>query len=145
MSGPALRQWTAHHAIHEAAAHEVEVAVQMARKARSVWDESRFQSVVEVFLEIVEGRVLVHAEAEEQGLYQEWLQTDARQRPVVKALVAEHDHLRLLAKRVTAAMTNRDYEGVLETMEEWATACRAHSWHEEDALRLLAPTRGSSS
>ncbi len=144
MSGPALRQWNAHHAIHEAAAHEVEVAVQLAWKARTACDESRFQSVVEVFLEIAEGRVLVHADEEERGLYREWLRADSRQRPVVTALVAEHDRLRCLAKRVTAAMTDHDYGGVLTTMEEWATASRAHSRHEEDALRLLSPTGGLS-
>ena len=137
MSGPALRMVESHHAIHESARHEAEEALRLAEKVHAASDDEAFAHVVEVFLEIIEARILAHAAAEEQGLYQEWLRDNEERRSTIDALIQEHETLRRLSRAVEQAMIQSDCDLAVSAMARLVEASAAHSRHEEDILHHM--------
>ncbi len=135
MSGPALRGVESHHAIHQTAWYEAEEALEAAETLHVASDGARFARVAEVFLEVVEARILAHAAEEEAGLYREWLEADDGVRSAVNLLMLEHDTLRHLALAVEAAMVEKEHDAALSRMREFLEASAAHSRHEEAILR----------
>lgn len=144
MSGPALRKVESHHAIHETAWHEADEALQLAEKVRASSDDATFSRVVEVFLEVVEARILVHAAEEEQGLYQEWLQDNDEHQSTIDSLILEHETLRRLSAVVEQAMIQQEYDTAVSGMSQLLEVSSAHSRHEEDVLRGMSGARGDA-
>lgn len=141
MSGPALRKVESHHAIHETAWHEADEALQLAGKVRASSDDTTFARVVEVFLEVVEARILVHAAEEEQGLYQEWLQDNDEHQSTIDSLILEHETLRRLSAAVEQAMIQQEYDTAVSGMSQLLEVAAAHSRHEENVLRGMSWAR----
>ncbi len=138
MSGPALRTVKSHQAIHETAWNEADEVLRLAKTLRASSDDVRFLQVVEVFLEIVEARILAHAAEEEHGLYREWLRANGQNQPLIDSLVVEHEALRGLAQAMEQAMVRQQYETVVSTMSELLQVSVAHSQHEEKILGTIA-------
>ncbi len=138
MSGPALRKLESHHAIHETARHEADEALRLAQRAYASGDQEAFLRVAEVFLQVIEGRVLIHAAEEEQGLYQEWLQLATMQPSAIDELIQEHDAVRHEASLLERAMVQGDHAEAMSAMYQLMTDSARHSQHEEEVLRLLS-------
>lgn len=141
MSGPALRALTWHRAIHETAHHEAESAYRLAKSIHASADTSEFPNVVEVFLEVIEARLLVHAQEEEDGLYQEWLSEDPALESVIADLKKDHQRLRDLAHQVEQAAISHDDASVLAAMKELLETAYAHAEHEEPVIQATAAAR----
>ncbi|NMP23970.1 hemerythrin domain-containing protein [Sulfobacillus harzensis] len=142
MSGPALRQVTSHRAIHENAWHEVQEALKMAEALLFRDDRERFAEVAEVFLEVAEARVLVHAHEEETGLYLEWIEVNPDIHPRIKTLKHEHRALRRFATDLEEAMVNGRHQAALDSMREFAATLKSHSAHEEGILTEVVDAKG---
>ena len=137
MSGPALRQVLSHAIIHEAAWRDADDAWRLAQEVRARSHDEAFLRVVEVFLEVVEIRILTHAEEEETGLYQEWLESDRGRQSLIAELVGEHDTLRRLAAAIEEAMTLEHYDDAIFQMGRLLQVSADHARHEEDVLRRV--------
>ncbi len=137
MSGPALRQVLSHAVIHEAAWRDADDAWRLAQEVRARSHDEVFLRVVEVFLEVVETRILTHAAEEETGLYQEWRELDKGWQPFIVELVGEHDTLRRLAAAIEEAMTLEHYDGATIQMGRLLQVSADHARHEEDVLRRV--------
>lgn len=143
MSGPSLRQPTGHRQIHGAAFHEVEEALRAAEHAMSQpGDPAVFGEVAEVFLEVVEARILVHAAEEEDDLYPEWVAEHPPLTEEVEQLMQEHRGLHRALSRVEDRLRAKDPEGTLAAMRAVVGQAAAHARHEE---RVLDYVRGVSS
>lgn len=138
MSGPALRQPAAHHAIHQAAWQDAEEALELAAAMLAASRGDEFARMVEIFLEVVATRILAHAQEEEAGLYREWRAEHAGWGGEVDALIREHDTLRELAAAVEQAMRGHDAVGAMSAMHRLLQASDLHARHEEEVLHRLA-------
>jgi len=96
MGGPALRQHHAHHAIHEGAlsgaidkTEELEILIQEGKS-----EEARLAA--DQLLGYWVTRVLSHADAEEEGFYEEMAGENPDLRLAVVKLTRDHDILRMI-------------------------------------------------
>ncbi len=144
MSGPALREVKSHHAIHEMAWNEAFAAWQLAQEAQRLGQTEVFARIVEVFLQAMEGRILVHAQDEEEGLYQEWLMISGNWESVVRGLIQEHTTMRPLSLELESAMVAQDYAKAVALMTHWLELSSRHSQHEEEVIRLIAIERSQT-
>lgn len=142
MSGPALRQLQSHQAIHTGARQDTQAAFEAAEALYGASDHTRFSRVVEVFLEVVEARVLTHAREEEAGLYQEWLTTHLASGASIEALALEHRKLQQIAVSIEEAMVEHDHRAALSRMRRLLTVSEAHSRHEEEVIREITLSVG---
>jgi hypothetical protein len=115
--------------------------LQMAQQAQIAERTEVFVQVVEVFLQVMELRVLVHAADEEQGLYQEWLKIKGDLQPVIDQLGEEHEALRHLSLDLESAIVARNSVRALAVMTRMVDAFSSHSGHEEEVLRSILPER----
>ena len=147
MSGPSLRQYTWHRAIHQAAFHEVEQALGAAERFSVVVNRrpNIFSEVAEVFFEVVEARILAHAAEEERDLYPEWRAQQESLGPVLDELAAEHRELRELVGRLEGLLGQEEPMAALEVMRLIAQKVTAHANHEERVMGSLTPPRESLS
>lgn len=142
MSGPALWQVTSHQAIHETAWHEIHTAWAMAEKLFDQHDYERLAEVAEVFLEIAEVRVLVHAQEEETGLYRQWQDLRPDDGVSIRTLTGQHHKLRQLATELEQAMVNGRHEIALHFMRDFSAELWRHSTQEEELLAELIDAKG---
>jgi hemerythrin len=145
VSGPALRQVSSHRAIHEHARQEVEEVLAVAERLLGRGDSERFIEVAEVFLEVAETRVLVHAHEEEIGLYLEWVESHADVVPFIDSLKEEHEELRRRAVEVEEAMIEGRHQMALQLMMSFLKILKSHADHEESVLIELNDKAGSVS
>lgn len=94
MSGPALRQRDAHHAIHHAALGEAEELTALFEAQIADGDFSRAREVAAVVVEHWETRTLRHAQEEEEGLYLEMKELDESRSVLICRLTRDHDLMR---------------------------------------------------
>lgn len=134
VSGPALRQRDSHHAIHQSAWLEANDVLERAATLLRTTDVDRLVRVVEVFLEVIEMRILSHAHEEELDLYAEWIKQEERYRLPVASLVHEHDMLRQLASGIEVSMIKGNHDGALTQMREFLRVSADHANHEEELL-----------
>ncbi len=105
MSDPALWKVESHHAIHEMAWNEVLSAWKMAREAQVSGQTEVFACTGQVFSQVIEGPILIHAQDEEEGLYKEWLNINSDWKGVIRELVPEHTSMRQLSLELESAIS----------------------------------------
>lgn len=139
MSGPALRQFSSHNAIHEASHEEAMVILASLRRLVKDHKNDLAYQAADVFVEHFDTKVLRHAEAEESGLYDEVEASQPNLKPVVAELRREHDAMRALLGTIQSRLAadrvvDNDMLGLMTAL----TSCNAfHSHHEETALIAL--------
>ena len=105
MSGPALFQRHAHHAIHESAFCEAEELTEILGELMTASDYDKATMVVPVLIEHWQTRTLVHADEEERGLYQEILEQRPEAEPLIHTLKRDHQLLHLIVDEIKGVMT----------------------------------------
>lgn len=140
MSGPALRQRDAHHAIHHAALGEAEELTSLFEAQIAGGDFPRAREVAAVVVEHWETRTLRHAQEEEEGLYLEIKERDETLSVLICRLTRDHDLMRAwVSKAAKLAASGRDED--LRAAGPLFAALLAlvvqHSQDEEAGLGLL--------
>lgn len=135
MSGPSLRQLHAHHAIHQgglsgavAKTEEVEELLEMkeAEVARQAADH---------LIEYWETRILSHADAEEDGFYQEMIAKNPDLEAPVIRLKRDHELLRIIVQDVKALLAE---EGLTPAvLHQFHALLVVNAIHSRDEERLL--------
>ncbi|HUC91749.1 MAG TPA: hemerythrin domain-containing protein [Paenibacillus sp.] len=135
LSGPALKQLHAHRAIHDGALSEgiqlTDLLVQLLKENRI--EHSRV--VATALIEHWETRTLAHAEAEEEGFYNDMAQQKPELSETVIMLRRDHDLIRLLVAEVKSSLAHEELsEAIMDRFKTIAQIVRIHSEHEEKYL-----------
>lgn len=133
--GPSLRQLHAHHAIHEGgiagAIQKTEIYQQLfLREEMEVAGEA-----LEELLDYWETRIISHADAEEDGFYQEVVERQPDLQDAVKKLIRDHDLLRIIVADIREMIK---VEGLVpEIMKKLEALIVVNEIHSRDEERLL--------
>lgn len=120
MPGPSLRQLHAHHAIHQGG---LSGAVAKTEEVEELLEAKEFEvahQAAEHLIEYWETRIISHADAEEDGFYQEITGKNPNLQDAVLGLTRDHELLRIIVKDVKALLAE---EGLLRRCFTSSTRC----------------------
>ncbi|MEK3686963.1 hemerythrin domain-containing protein [Paenibacillus sp. FSL R10-2736] len=118
MPGPSLRQLHAHHAIHQGG---LSGAIAKTEEMEELLEAKEFEvahQAAEHLIEYWETRIISHADAEEDGFYQEMAGKNPGLQDAVLRLARDHDLLRIIVQDVKVMLA-----------EEGLTPCVLHQFH----------------
>jgi len=99
-TGPALRQLTAHRSIHDAGQSQAreltEMMIQLFKEER----EEDCLKTAKVLIEHWEEKIIAHADAEDEGFYQELLEEGNIPKKNLYMLMRDHDLFRKIVKQI---------------------------------------------
>lgn len=135
MSGPSLRQLHAHHAIHEgglsgAVAKTEEVEELLALKEAEVAGQA-----ADHLIEYWETRILSHADAEEDGFYQEMVAKNPSLEEAVTRLKRDHELLRIIVQDVKNMLAEDGLTA--EVLHQFHALLVVNAIHSREEERLL--------
>ncbi|MGG0821922.1 hypothetical protein ABE099_03515 [Paenibacillus turicensis] len=133
--GPSLRQLHAHHAIHEGgiagAIEKTELYEQLIQKN----EQELAGEALEELLDYWETRIISHADAEEDGFYQEVVERKPDLQNTITKLMRDHDLLRIIVKDIRQL---READGlvpeIMKMLESLIIVNEIHSRDEEKFL-----------
>lgn len=135
MPGPSLRQPHAHHAIHQGG---LSGAVSKTEEVEELLEAREFEvarQAAEHLIEYWETRILSHADAEEDGFYQEMAEKNPSLQDAVVKLTRDHDLLRIIIQDVKAQLAG---EGLTpEVLHQFHALLVVNAIHSRDEERLL--------
>ncbi|KYD31345.1 hemerythrin domain-containing protein [Parageobacillus toebii] len=134
MSGPSLKKLEAHRSIHEGAFAEAKHLTELLEKLYNDGRQEHLGEVADALVEHWEKRVIAHAQAEEEGFYQEKVEEDHNLFEKVAMLKRDHDLMRYLIEEVKQLLAQRIDKEVLTRFHALLHINRMHSDDEEKFL-----------
>ncbi|WP_298828538.1 hypothetical protein [uncultured Planococcus sp.] len=135
MSGPSLRQLHAHHAIHEGALSGALTKTEEVEDLLRAKEYEVARQAADHLLEYWETRIISHADAEEEGFYQEMIDQQPELKETVADLTRDHDILRIIAADIKKLLVE---EGVsYEVMKQFHALLVVNAIHSREEERLL--------
>ncbi|QYK68664.1 MULTISPECIES: hemerythrin domain-containing protein [Paenibacillus] len=135
MGGPSLRQLHAHHAIHQGG---LTGALDKTREVEELLEAKEFKvarQAADHLIEYWETRILSHADAEEEGFYQEMVEKKPELQEAVVKLTRDHDLLRIIVKELKAVIRE---EGLTpEVLQQFHALLVVNAIHSREEERLL--------
>ncbi|AOK89283.1 hemerythrin domain-containing protein [Paenibacillus sp. SEL1] len=135
MGGPSLRQLHAHHAIHQGG---LSGALDKTREVEELLEAKEFKvarQAADHLIEYWETRILSHADAEEEGFYQEMVEKKPELQEAVVKLTRDHDLLRIIVKELKAMIRE---EGLTpEVLQQFHALLVVNAIHSREEERLL--------
>lgn len=136
MSGPALRNKDSHSSIHEAAINE---AKELSELLEHLLKDKKLKEALEVSYILVEHwetRTLCHAEAEEDGLYNELIHKTPALKDTIIALTRDHQLLRLLIEEIKEGLAKNGV--TIEVIQRFHAMILVDLLHNQDEMKLLS-------
>lgn len=135
-SGPALRHVESHRSIHDATYHEARQMTEILEKIHATGDHQRTLEVAHTLLEQWESRTLQHADAEEQALYAEAVETDPGIQELITKLKRDHEILRHLVYEIKKRLhkTQKLTDDIMLRFQALLPVVEFHSRQEEEYL-----------
>ncbi|WP_033829489.1 hemerythrin domain-containing protein [Bacillus andreraoultii] len=135
MSGPGLKHVDSHSAIHEAALEEAkELNEIIAKLIRDGQLEKAHQTAL-VAIEHWETRTLRHAQAEEEGLYQELVEESPELKNSIIELTRDHNTMRYFVKQIKTQLESDGFnEEILHQLYALVHVDTYHNFEEERIL-----------
>ena len=131
MSGPALKQWDSHSAIHEAALGEAEELTELLRHCIDKEELEKALEVTYITVEHWETRTLCHAESEEEGLYIEIAEKKPELKGTIVALTRDHTLMRYLIEDIKQILSKRGaFPEILKRFDALLLIDRLHNGDE---------------
>lgn len=135
MSGPALKQLQAHRAIHEGglsgAVGKTELLIEFLQEG----DMKSAERAADELIDYWRSRVISHADAEEEGLYQEIRTENPELEHAIIQLTRDHDLLRIIVEDIE---TLRETEKLSPTvLQKFYALLVVNEIHSRDEERLL--------
>lgn len=135
MPGPSLRQLHAHHAIHQGG---LSGAIAKTEEMEELLEAKEFEvahQAAEHLIEYWETRIISHADAEEDGFYQEMAGKNPGLQDAVLRLARDHDLLRIIVQDVKVMLAE---EGLTpEVVHQFHALLVVNAVHSRDEERLL--------
>jgi len=142
MSGPSLKREDSHSSIHEAALNEAKELKDLFRQCLENEKREKALQVAEVVIEHWEMRTLKHAEAEEEGLYQEMVRENPGLKRLVIQLTRDHDLMRRIVDRMKdRLLSGKVDEGMTVHMEALILVDEIHNEDEMNKLLKAVQTK----
>lgn len=135
MPGPSLRQLHAHHAIHQGG---LSGAVAKTEEVEELLEAREFEvahQAAEHLIEYWETRIISHADAEEDGFYQEMAGKNPGLQDAVLRLARDHDLLRIIVQDVKAMLAEQGLTP--EVVQQFHALLVVNAVHSRDEERLL--------
>lgn len=130
-----MRQLHAHHAIHQGG---LSGAVAITEKMEELLREKALEEArkeADHLIEYWETRILSHADAEEEGFYQEILEKNPSLKDNVGKLIHEHNLLRMIVNNIKKAI---DEAGLTpEVLQQFHALLVVNSIHSQEEERIL--------
>ncbi|MCH1624325.1 hemerythrin domain-containing protein [Fredinandcohnia quinoae] len=140
MSGPSLRKQDSHSSIHEAALHEAKELRELFRKCLEDGEKEKALQVAEVAIEHWESRTLKHAEAEEEGLYQDILKEKPELEKLVNQLTRDHDLMRRIVENIKMRLATQEPDyNMITLLDSLVIIDEIHN--EDEMNKLLANSK----
>lgn len=134
MTGPSLRDSSAHSSIHYAVKSEIEKAINKLEREREQGHTIKAKEV-ELLIGIWEGKVLAHAHEEENGLYAEILRTSPVLNEKLVRLSRDHELMRILTEKIKSLSVSMENEKkILEISRALLLILEVHTKEEEEIL-----------
>ena len=99
-TGPALRQLTAHRSIHDAGQSQARELTEMMNQLFKEEREEDCLKTAKVLIEHWEEKIIAHADAEDEGFYQELLEEGNIPKKNLYMLMRDHDLFRKIVKQI---------------------------------------------
>jgi hypothetical protein len=135
MPGPSLRQLHAHHAIHQGG---LSGAIAKTEEMEELLEAKEFEvahQAAEHLIEYWETRIISHADAEEDGFYQEMAGKNPGLQDAVLRLARDHDLLRIIVQDVKVMLAE---EGLTpEVVHQFHALLVVNAVHSRDEESLL--------
>lgn len=107
-TGPALRQLTAHRSIHDAAQSQAreltEMTIQLFKEER----EEDCLKTAKILIEHWEEKIIAHADAEDEGFYQELLEEGNIPKKDLYMLMRDHDLFRQIVNHIKKQINEKN-------------------------------------
>lgn len=135
MPGPSLRQLHAHHAIHQGGLSGAAAKTEEMEELLEAKEFEVAHQAAEHLIEYWETRIISHADAEEDGFYQEMARKNPSLQDPVLWLARDHELLRIIVKDVKALLAE---EGLTpEVLHKFHALLVVNAIHSQDEERLL--------
>lgn len=135
MSGPGLKKFDTHHAIHQAAYHDAMVLTQVLRQLLQSGETQQAYTVAGLLVEHWLTRTLQHAKAEESGWYREIAAESSDLADQVIRLTRDHDLMSLLVSEIQETLAQQGFTyGIVERFEALLLINTIHNHAEEQVL-----------
>lgn len=135
MSGPSLRKLHSHRAIHDGAYSEAQNMTEMLIHLHTEGRIDHARLAADALVEHWETRTLAHAEAEEEGFYQEVLASRSELAELITKLTRDHDLLRKIVVEIKVLLGESGVnEDIVTRFNLLLVINRIHSRDEEKYL-----------
>lgn len=135
MAGPSLRQAHAHHAIHEGGLSGAIQKTETLEEYIKEQDEDMQKAAALHLLDYWQTRIISHADAEEEGFYEEMTAKNPALTEAIIGLKRDHDLMRIIAADIKTALESGPVtERVLQQFYALLTVNEIHSREEERLL-----------
>lgn len=135
MGGPSLRQLHAHHAIHQGGLSGAITKTEELEELLAAREFEVANQAAEHLIEYWETRILSHADAEEEGFYEDMISLNSDLLHAVTHLKRDHDLLRIIVRDVKETLRE---EGIVpEVMQRFHALLVLNAIHSRDEERLL--------
>lgn len=135
MIGPALKQLHAHHAIHQGGLSGAIQKTQEMENLIKANEPEVARQAADHLVDYWETRVISHADAEEEGFYQEVAENHPELKEAVIQLTRDHDLLRIIVKDIRTMLAE---EGLTdEVIQQFHALLVVNAIHSRDEERML--------
>lgn len=136
-TGPALRKLHSHRSIHEGAHAEAEELTKMIVFLFTEGRMNECKKVAKLLIEYWESRIIAHADAEDEGLYQELLHKKPALKKDIYMLMRDHELFRIIIKQINEQFTHKE-EITNEIIQQFqALLIINHIHHQEEENKLF--------
>lgn len=137
-SGPALRQLTSHRAIHDAgqaqARELTEMMIQLFKEER----HDDCLKTAKVLIEHWEEKIIAHADAEDEGFYQELLDEGKISKKGIYMLMRDHDLFRKITAKIKEKINEKN-KVTEENIHEFYSLLIINNFHHQGEENTLFP------
>lgn len=139
-TGPALRQLTAHRSIHDAGQSQAreltEMLIQLFKEER----EEDCLKTAKVLIEHWEEKIIAHADAEDEGFYQELLEEGNIPKKNLYMLMRDHDLFRKIVKQIKEKIAQQN-KVTEENIYELYSLLVINDFHHKGEEKTLFPNQ----
>ncbi len=139
MAGPALKQLQSHRMIHEGGLSGAIGKTEMLIDFLQTGDQTNAERAANDLIDYWKTRVISHADAEEDGFYQEILDQDPAMEKSIHQLTRDHDIIRMVVADIE---TVREEEGLSPTvLQKFYALLVVNELHSREEERLIFEER----
>ena len=139
-TGPALRQLTAHRSIHDAGQSQARELTEMMNQLFKEEREEDCLKTAKVLIEHWEEKIIAHADAEDEGFYQELLEEGNIPKKNLYMLMRDHDLFRQIVKQIKEKIAQQN-KVTEENIYELYSLLVINDFHHKGEEKTLFPNQ----